>query len=124
MWSGLVIGFIGGVVGLILGALRMPALLRLVHETPQNAVGTNITVGVLVGVAGLVGHLPSEGPDVTALAVGAAASIPGALLGSRLTGRLSEPQLIRAIGVILLVAAAGIVVQIAHLTTGAAMAGA
>jgi uncharacterized membrane protein YfcA len=43
--------------------------------------------------------------------VGAAASMPGALLGSRLTGRLSEPQLIRAIAVVLLVAAGGCIAQ-------------
>jgi uncharacterized membrane protein YfcA len=38
-------------------------------------------------------------------AVGSAASIPGALVGSRLTGRLDESQLVRAIGTVLLVAA-------------------
>lgn len=36
--------------------------------------------------------------------LGAAASVPGALLGARLTGRVSEVQLVRAIGVALLVA--------------------
>jgi uncharacterized membrane protein YfcA len=42
--------------------------------------------------------------------VGAAASIPGALLGARLTGRLDEQALVRAIGIVLLLAAAGVVV--------------
>ena len=37
--SGAVIGLLGGFVGLILGALRMPALLRLVGEVPSRAVG-------------------------------------------------------------------------------------
>ena len=73
--------------------------------------GTNVTVGFCVGVAGVIGHLPSATPDWGLLALGAAASVPGALLGSRLTGRLSEPQLIRAIAVILLVAAASMVAQ-------------
>ena len=109
--SGLVIGLLGGLVGLILGALRMPALLRLVGEAPSRAVGTNLTVGVLVGIAGLVGHLPSAAPDWDLLAIGAAASIPGALLGARLTGRLSERQLVRAIGAALLVAGAAAAVQ-------------
>jgi uncharacterized membrane protein YfcA len=102
--SGFLIGLLGGLVGLILGSLRMPALLRLVGETPARAVGTNLLVGVCVGVAGLLGHLPSAAPDPVVFAVGAGASIPGALLGARLTGRLSEAQLVRAIGVILLVA--------------------
>jgi uncharacterized membrane protein YfcA len=91
----------------------MPALLRVVGEEPARAVGTNVTVGFCVGVAGALGHLPSATPDWTLLGVGAAASIPGALAGSRLTGRLSERQLVRAIAVVLLIAAASMVVQAA-----------
>jgi len=109
--TGLVIGVIGGVVGLILGSLRMPALLRFVGATPQRAVGTNVTVGLFVGIAGALGHLPNAAPDLDVMALGIAASIPGAALGSRLTGRLSDAQLIRAIAVILLVVAVSMVVQ-------------
>ena len=109
--SGLAIGVLGGVVGLILGSLRMPALLRWVGEGPRKAVGTNVTVGVFVGVAGALAHLPNAAPDLDVIVVGGAASIPGALLGSRLTGRLSERDLVRAIGVVLLVAAAGCLAQ-------------
>jgi uncharacterized membrane protein YfcA len=109
--SGAAIGRLGGLVGLILGTLRVPALIRWVGETPQRAVGTNVCVGVCVGIAGALGHLPSQAPGWTAGAVGAGASIPGALLGSRLTGRLSDVQLVRAIAVILLVAAAAMIVQ-------------
>jgi uncharacterized membrane protein YfcA len=109
--SGAVIGLLGGFVGLILGALRMPALLRLVGEAPARAVGTNLAVGVCVGVAGLLGHLPSAAPDWELLGIGAGASIPGALLGARLTGRLTQQQLVRGIGLALLAAAAGAAVQ-------------
>jgi uncharacterized membrane protein YfcA len=101
--TGGVIGLLGGLVGLILGSLRMPALLRVVHETPARAVGTNVTVGFCVGVAGALAHLPDATPDWGLLALGGAASIPGALLGSRLTGRLSPRTLVRAIAIILLV---------------------
>ena len=111
VWSGLVVGLIGGFVGLILGALRMPALLRLVGEVPSRAVGTNLVVGVMVGAAGLLGHLPNAAPDLDLLLVGGAASVPGALLGARLTGRLTEEQLVRAIGAVLVVAGAAAAVQ-------------
>jgi uncharacterized membrane protein YfcA len=111
--SGAFIGLLGGIVGLILGSLRMPALLRLVGEIPARAVGTNVAVGFWVGLAGLAGHLPSAGPDWGLLGVGAAASVPGALLGSRLTGRLSDLQLLRAIGAVLLVAGAACAAQAA-----------
>ena len=109
--TGAVVGLLGGIVGLILGSLRMPALIRLVGETPARAVGTNVTVGFLVGVAGVIGHLPSGPPDWDLLAVGAAASMPGALLGSRLTGRLSDRDLLRAVGVVLLIAATTMIVD-------------
>ena len=101
--TGAAVGVLGGFVGLILGSLRMPALLRYVGETPARAVGTNLTVGVCVGIAGVIGHTP-DGVDWDLLAIGSAASVPGALLGARLTGRLSERQLLRAIGVMLVVA--------------------
>jgi hypothetical protein len=108
--AGATIGLIGGIVGLILGSLRLPALIRWVGEEPAKAVGTNVAVGFLVGLAGVVGHIPG-GVDWTVLAVGSASSVPGALVGSRLTGRLSPPQLMRAIGIVLVVAAVSILIQ-------------
>ncbi|HVD48825.1 MAG TPA: sulfite exporter TauE/SafE family protein, partial [Gaiellaceae bacterium] len=109
--SGAVIGLLGGFVGLILGSLRMPALLRLVGEPASRAVGTNLAVGVCVGIAGLLGHLPSAAPDWRLILVGGAASVPAALLGARLTGRLSERALVQTIGAVLLVAGAGAAIQ-------------
>jgi uncharacterized membrane protein YfcA len=100
---GLGIGLLGGLVGLILGSLRMPAMIRWLREPPARAVGTNLAVGFWVGIAGVIGHAPG-GVDWGLLAVGGAASIPGALLGSRLTGRLSERRLLQAVGCILVVA--------------------
>jgi len=108
--TGLGVGLLGGVVGLILGSLRMPALLRYVGESAARAVGTNLTVGVCVGIAGVIGHTP-DGVDWNLLAIGSAASIPGALLGARLTGRLSERQLLRAIGAMLIVAGLAMAVR-------------
>jgi uncharacterized protein len=108
--TGAAIGVIGGFVGLILGSLRMPALLRYVGETPSRAVGTNLAVGVCVGIAGVIGHSP-EGVDWDVLAICSAASIPGALLGARLTGRLSEQALLRAIGAVLVAAGATTILQ-------------
>ena len=108
--AGAVIGAIGGLIGLILSTLRVPALIRWVGEEPARAIGTNLIVGIAVGAAGFLGHLPG-GIDWTLLAVGAAASIPSALLGARYTGRLSAPALLRAIGVILLVSGTTTIVR-------------
>jgi uncharacterized membrane protein YfcA len=108
--TGAAIGLLGGFVGLILGALRIGALLRLVGGDTFRSVGTNVAVGFCLGVAGVFGHL-TGGVDWTLLAVGAGASVPGSLLGARLTGRLDERQLLRAVGAVLLVAGTAMVVQ-------------
>jgi uncharacterized membrane protein YfcA len=108
--TGAVIGLLGGFVGLILGSLRIGALLRFVGGDTFRAVGTNVAVGFCLGVAGVLGHL-TGGVDWKLLAVGSAASVPGALLGARLTGRLEEEQLLPAVGAILLVAGSAMVVQ-------------
>jgi uncharacterized protein len=102
---GLGVGLLGGLVGLILGTLRMPAMIRWLGEPPARAIGTNLAVGFWVGVAGVAGHAPA-GVDWDLLAIGAGASAPGALLGARLTGRLSERRLLQAVGCILVVAGA------------------
>jgi uncharacterized protein len=108
--SGAAIGLLGGFVGLILGSLRIGALLRFVGADAFRAVGTNTLVGFFLGAAGVLGHL-THGIDWTLLLVGAAASIPGSLLGARLTGRLDERQLLRAVGFLLLVAGSATLVQ-------------
>lgn len=104
------VGLLGGLVGLILGSLRLPAMVKWAGVGPYAAVGTNAAIGVVVGVGGLVGHLPG-GIDWEILAVGAAAAMPAAYLGSRFTGRLDERQLLRAIAAILAVSAAAMAAQ-------------
>jgi uncharacterized protein len=108
--AGAVIGLIGGAVGLILGTLRMPALLGRVGLPPARAVGTNLVVCVFLGVAGFAGHVLQLEVDWPVLAVGVAAAVPGAWLGARLTGRMSERVLKRAIGAALI--AVGIVIAL------------
>ena len=108
--TGAMIGLLGGFVGLILGSLRIGALIRFAGADTFRAVGTNVAVGFCLGVAGVLGHL-AGGVDWTLLGVGSAASVPGALLGARLTGRLNEQQLLRAVGIVLLVAGSALLVQ-------------
>lgn len=106
------VGVLGGIVGLILGTLRLPALMKWVGVSAQESIGTNSAAGVVVAAGGLLGHLPS-GIDWPLVAVGAAASVPGALLGTRLVGRLSERELLRAVAAVLVVAGIGMLVAAA-----------
>ena len=106
--AGAVIGLLGGAVGLILGTLRLPALLKGIGLTAHTAVGTNLVVGFFLGVFGFLGHLAQREVEWLVLVVSVAAAVPGAWLGARVTGRLSDRALRRAIGVALLVVSVAI----------------
>lgn len=106
---GFAVGLLGGFVGLILGSLRLPAMLKYMGMSPKSAVGTNSAAGVVVGIGGLLGHLPG-GVDWTIFLIGSAAAVPGAFFGSRFTGRLPDDTLVKAMAVVLVI-------------TGLAMAG-
>jgi hypothetical protein len=104
------VGLLGGFVGLILGSMRLPAMVKYVGMSPYAAVGTNAAVGVIVGIGGLVGHLPS-GIDWDILWAGCAGGVPGAWLGSKLTGRLPEAALLRAMVLVLVVSGTAMIVD-------------
>lgn len=109
--SGLVIGLVGGAVGVILGTLRMPALLRVVGMTAARAAGTNLIVGFALGVAAFAAHAAELRVDWGLLAAGLAGALPGAWLGARVTGRLSETVLRRALGATLVAVGLAFAVQ-------------
>ena len=100
-FSGVGIGVLGGAVGVILGTLRMPALVRGVGLGVRRAAGTNLVVGFLLGVAGFAAHAGSLGVDWATLAGGLAGALPGGWLGARATGRVDEQVLRIALGVVL-----------------------
>ena len=99
--SGLVIGVLGGAVGVILGTLRMPALVRAVGLDVRRAAGTNLVVGFLLGVAGFATHTAAAGVDWPILVAGLAGAIPGGWLGAKATGRIDENVLRVALGLVL-----------------------
>ncbi len=104
------VGVLGGLVGLILGTLRLPAMVRWLDTAPKAAVGTNAATGVVVGIGGLIGHI-AGGVDWDLLAAGCAGAVPGAYLGAHLTGRLDDDTLLRTIAAILFVAGISLALQ-------------
>jgi uncharacterized protein len=102
---GFLIGVLGGAVGVILGTLRMPALLRGVGLTAHRAVGTNLLVGFALGMFAFATHALLGEIEWGLLGAGLAGALPGAWLGAKATGRFSEEGLRRAIAVALLVIA-------------------
>jgi uncharacterized membrane protein YfcA len=106
------VGLLGGFVGLILGTLRLPAMVRYLGVNPYAAVGTNAAVGAVVGVGGLLGHLPN-GVDWDLLAVGVLGAVPAAYLGAHYTGRLNEKTLMRAVAAVLVISATSMAINAA-----------
>jgi uncharacterized membrane protein YfcA len=109
--GGLGIGALGGAIGVILGTMRMPVLLRGVGMTAARAVGTNLVVGFAVGVVGLAAHAARLEVEWSLLAAGAPAALVGGWFGAKVTGKLSELFLRRAIGVALVVIAVALAVE-------------
>jgi uncharacterized membrane protein YfcA len=105
------IGALGGAVGVILGTLRMPALIRSVGMDVRRAAGTNLVVGFLLGVAGFATHAAARGIDWDVLLAGLVGAIPGGWLGARATGRAREDVLRIALGIVLVVVGVAFAVQ-------------
>ena len=108
---GAAIGVVGGAVGVILGTLRMPALLGAVGMDAKRAVGTNLVVGFFLGLAGFVAHAAKLEVEWDLLAAGLLGAIPGAWLGAHKTGGLSEETLRRLIGVALVAIAVAFAIE-------------
>ncbi len=105
------IAILGGAVGVILGTLRMPALVRSVGLDVRRAAGTNLVVGFLLGVAGFATHAVGEGVDWGVLGAGLAGAIPGGWLGAQATGQVSENALRLALGGVLVLVGVVFAVQ-------------
>lgn len=84
---GVALGALSGVVGLLLGTLRLPAMLRL-GVSPPKAAGTNMAIGFFTGVAGALGAIGSGRVSLLAFATVGSATFLGAWLGAKRTKSL------------------------------------
>lgn len=98
---GLIIGTLGGAVGLILGSLRLPALIRILGVDPRVSVGTNMAIGALLGASGWVGHVARGYVDYPLIFLLAISAMAGVALGSRYTSRISLYKLITFMGLVM-----------------------
>ncbi|HWH06245.1 MAG TPA: sulfite exporter TauE/SafE family protein [Gaiellaceae bacterium] len=108
---GALIGLLGGAVGVILGTLRMPALVRSVGLDVRRAAGTNLVVGFVLGVAAFATHAAALRVDWAVLAAGVAGALPGGWLGARWTGIAPEQVLRIALGATLVAVGLAFAVQ-------------
>ena len=100
--AGLTVGVLGGAVGLILGSLRLPALIRILRVGPQEAVGTNLVIGFAMGSMGWAGHVARGQVDYPLAVLMGATAMWGSYLGARMTGRVSADRLVMTMGLVLM----------------------
>lgn len=100
---GFAIGLLGGAVGLILGSLRLPALIAILGIDPRVAAGTNLVIGFGLGAFGWVGHAAHGQVDYPLLVLLGLTGMIGNDYGARLTGTMSLRALLRLMGIVLLV---------------------
>jgi uncharacterized membrane protein YfcA len=107
----LLVGVLGGAAGVILGTLRMPALVRSVGLDMRSAAGTNLLVGFLLGIAAFSTHAAAGRVDWAVLTAGLVGAIPGGWLGARASGSVDENTLRIALGVVLVLVGVAFAVQ-------------
>lgn len=99
------IGFLGGLVGLVLGSIRMPAMISVLKMEPKVAVGTNLAAATIMGASGLLGHLIHNEIDYLTLAVMGPTAMIGGYAGAKFTNKFSAGKLKTIIGIVLVVVA-------------------
>ncbi|MCH2500692.1 MAG: sulfite exporter TauE/SafE family protein [Dehalococcoidia bacterium] len=99
---GLAVGLLGGAVGLILGSIRLPALIRVLKVDPRIAAGTNLVIGFVMGSVGWIGHAIKGDVDYQLLILMGAGAAVGSYYGAKLTGKVDLATLVGAMGYVLL----------------------
>jgi uncharacterized membrane protein YfcA len=97
------IGFVGGLVGLIIGSIRLPAMISVLKMETKVAIGTNLAVSSLTGASSLVGHLINGNVDFLMMITMGPATMLGGYMGAKYTNRFSEGSLKLIIGIVLIV---------------------
>jgi len=46
-----------GLVGLVLGSIRLPAMITILKTEPKIAIGTNMLISSVIGISGFISHI-------------------------------------------------------------------
>ena len=99
------VGLLGGMVGLVLGSIRMPAMIGVLKMEPKIAIGTNLAASSIMGTAGLAGHVINGNVDFLVLGVMGSTAMIGGYIGAKYTDRFSPRTLKQLIGMVLIIVA-------------------
>jgi uncharacterized membrane protein YfcA len=108
---GLTVGFVGGAVGLILGSIRLPALIRILRVDPKIAAGSNLFIGFFMGISGWFGHVFMGHVDYKLLICMGSGAIIGSYIGAYFTGKANLNVLIATMGAVLFIAGVLLIVS-------------
>jgi uncharacterized protein len=108
---GFLVGILGGLVGLVLGSIRLPAMIKLLKTEPKIAVGTNMLISSGMGMSGFVGHLINNEINLFYLIILGPSAMIGGFLGAKYTNHLSPSTLKKLIGIVLSIVAVTIFIS-------------
>ena len=95
------IGLLAGAIGLVLGSVRLPLIIRVLRVDPRIAAGSNLFIGMTMGALGWLGHLLHTRPDLPLLVILLAPAVVGSYMGAKFTGRISVNALLLVMGSLL-----------------------
>lgn len=97
---GFIISFIGGMVGLVLGVLRLPFILSTGLSVTES-VGTNIGVSTLGAITAAIQHIRNKNISLTIFIIMALTGAIGAFYGASLTKNVPINFLLILVGLII-----------------------
>ena len=95
------IGLLAGAIGLVLGSVRLPLIIRVMRVDPRIAAGSNLFIGMTMGALGWLGHMLHTRPDLPLLVILLAPAVVGSYMGAKFTGRISVNLLLLVMGSLL-----------------------
>lgn len=110
--TGAAIGFLTGLLGVGGGFLIVPAITLLMRCSLYTAIGTSLVVITVNSLTGFTGYLAEMRLDFSLSALFLSATLAGAVLGSKLGGKLSAVLLQKGFAV--LIFAVGLVMALQH----------
>ena len=96
------IGFLGGLVGLVLVNIQLSTMILVCKMNTKTAVGTNLTASALMDVFGHIGHIMNYKVDFVVLSVMGVAAMIGGFAGARYSQRFNDMTIRKVLGIVLI----------------------
>lgn len=97
------LGVLAGIIGMMMGSLRLPAMIRVLRIPPHIAVGSNMAISCFTAAVGTTAALINHPPDWKALAVIAPFTMIGSYFGAKMTGKLKPETIKKLVGWVIFV---------------------